>query len=146
MPITAVSGKRRALRKPAVCQAGRRLCSGLPTFTTVLSATTAAKPCDQPDFFPLTVDAKSAVRRVSPGSFRREGRAGTGGNPAACLIDRPLRPGHRRLRNEVQVVETVLTIDPADAYDVLAINAASMSTQIAGSPFTGPIGGTRLRP
>jgi len=64
---------------------------------------------------------------------------------APLLSGRPLRPGFvKGLRNEVQVVETVLTIDPDDAYDVLAINAASMSTQIAGLPFTGPIGGTRL--
>src|SRR5690606_26771911 len=61
------------------------------------------------------------------------------------LIDRPLRPSFAKgLRNEVQVVETVLAIHPDDSYDVLAINAASMSTQISGLPFSGPIGGTRI--
>ncbi|MDC4233025.1 polyribonucleotide nucleotidyltransferase [Actinomyces sp. B33] len=117
--------------------------------TTVLSATTVGKhPKDQFDFFPLTVDVEErqyAVGRIPGSFFRREGRAGTEAILAARLIDRPLRPGFvKGLRNEVQVVETVLTIHPDDAYDVLAINAASMSTQIAGLPFTGPIGGTRL--
>ena len=117
--------------------------------TTVLSATTVGKnPKDQFDFFPLTVDVEErqyAAGRIPGSFFRREGRAGTEAILAARLIDRPLRPGFvKGLRNEFQVVETVLTIDPDDAYDVLAINAASMSTQIAGLPFTGPIGGTRL--
>ena len=117
--------------------------------TTVLSATTVGKnPKDQFDFFPLTVDVEErqyAAGRIPGSFFRREGRAGTEAILAARLIDRPLRPGFvKGLRNEVQVVETVLTIDPDDAYDVLAINAASMSTQIAGLPFTVPIGGTRL--
>ena len=117
--------------------------------TTVLSATTVGKsPRDQFDFFPLTVDVEErsyAAGRIPGSFFRREGRAGTEAILAARLIDRPLRPGFvKGLRNEVQVVETVLTVHPDDAYDVLAINAASMSTQIAGLPFTGPIGGTRL--
>ena len=117
--------------------------------TTVLSATTVGKsPKDQFDFFPLTVDVEErayAAGRIPGSFFRREGRAGTEAILAARLIDRPLRPGFvKGLRNEVQVVETVLTVHPDDAYDVLAINAASMSTQIAGLPFTGPIGGTRL--
>lgn len=117
--------------------------------TRVLSATTVGKtPKDQFDFFPLTVDVEErayAAGRIPGSFFRREGRAGTEAILAARLIDRPLRPGFvKGLRNEVQVVETVLTAHPDDAYDVLAINAASMSTQIAGLPFTGPIGGTRL--
>src|SRR5690606_41261588 len=61
------------------------------------------------------------------------------------LIDRPLRPSFAKgLRNEVQIVETVLSVHPDDTYDVLAINAASISTQISGLPFSGPIGGTRV--
>ena len=117
--------------------------------TTVLSATTVGKhPKDQFDFFPLTVDVEErayAAGRIPGSFFRREGRPGTEAILAARLIDRPLRPGFvKGLRNEVQVVETVLAVNPDDAYDVLAINAASMSTQIAGLPFTGPIGGTRL--
>ncbi|MDO4258683.1 MAG: polyribonucleotide nucleotidyltransferase [Actinomycetaceae bacterium] len=117
--------------------------------TAILSATTVGKqPKDQFDFFPLTVDVEErsyAAGRIPGSFFRREGRPGTEAILAARLIDRPLRPGFiKGLRNEVQVHETVLSIHPDDAYDVLAINAASMSTQIAGLPFTGPIGGTRL--
>ncbi len=117
--------------------------------TVVLSATTVGKhPRDQFDFFPLTVDVEErqyAIGRIPGSFFRREGRPTTEAILACRLIDRPLRPGFvKGLRNEVQVVETVLAVDPEDAYDVLAINAASMSTQIAGLPFTGPIAGTRL--
>ena len=117
--------------------------------TAILSATTAGKqPKDQFDFFPLTVDVEErsyAAGRIPGSFFRREGRPGTEAILAARLIDRPLRPGFKKgLRNEVQVVATVLAAHPNDAYDVLAINAASMSTQIAGLPFSGPIAGTRL--
>lgn len=117
--------------------------------TAILSATTVGKqPKDQFDFFPLTVDVEErsyAAGRIPGSFFRREGRPGTEAILAARLIDRPLRPGFvKGLRNEVQVHEMVMAVHPDDAYDVLAINAASMSTQIAGLPFTGPIGGTRL--
>ena len=61
------------------------------------------------------------------------------------LIDRPLRPCFvKGLRNEVQVVVTVMALNPNKTYDVVAINAASLSTQLAGLPFTGPIGGVRV--
>lgn len=117
--------------------------------TAILSATTVGKhPKDQFDFFPLTVDVEErqyAAGKIPGSFFRREGRPGTEAILACRLIDRPLRPAFvKGLRNEVQVVGTVLAIHPDDAYDVLAINAASMSTQIAGLPFSGPIGGTRL--
>lgn len=117
--------------------------------TTVLSATTVGKtPKDQFDFFPLTVDVEErqyAAGRIPGNFFRREGRPGAEAILAARQIDRPLRPSFvKGLRNEVQVVATVLTVHPDDAYDVLAINAASMSTQISGLPFSGPIGGLRI--
>lgn len=117
--------------------------------TTVLSATTVGKhPRDQFDFFPLTVDVEErqyAAGRIPGNFFRREGRPTTEAILACRQIDRPLRPAFvKGLRNEVQIVETVMTAHPDDAYDVLAINAASMSTQISGLPFSGPIGGLRL--
>ncbi|QPK93927.1 polyribonucleotide nucleotidyltransferase [Actinomyces sp. zg-332] len=117
--------------------------------TVVLSATTVSStPRDQFDFFPLTVDVEErqyAAGKIPGSFFRREGRPGTEAILASRLIDRPLRPSFvKGLRNEVQVVETVLAIHPDEAYDVLAINAASMSTLLAGLPFSGPIGGTRL--
>ncbi|MCS4484223.1 polyribonucleotide nucleotidyltransferase [Gleimia sp. 6138-11-ORH1] len=117
--------------------------------TAILSATTVGKhPKDQFDFFPLTVDVEErqyAAGKIPGSFFRREGRPTTEAVLACRLMDRPLRPAFvKGLRNEVQVVGTIMAIHPDDAYDVLAINAASMSTQIAGLPFSGPIGGTRL--
>ncbi|RAE57406.1 polyribonucleotide nucleotidyltransferase, partial [Burkholderia multivorans] len=81
-----------------------------------------------------------------PGSFfRREGRPSTDAILTCRLIDRPLRPSFvKGLRNEVQVVVTVMSINPDHIYDALAINAASMSTQLSGLPFSGPIGGVRI--
>ena len=115
----------------------------------LLSATTAQKtPREAIDFFPLTVDVEErmyAAGRIPGSFFRREGRPGEGAILASRLIDRPLRPAFvKGLRNEVQVIVTVLALNPRVYYDVLAINAASMSTQLAGLPFSGPIGGVRV--
>jgi polyribonucleotide nucleotidyltransferase len=117
--------------------------------TVVLSATTASKtPKDQFDFFPLTVDVEErmyAAGRIPGSFFRREGRPTEDAILTCRLIDRPLRPSFvKGLRNEIQVVETVLALDPAHPYDVVAINAASMSTKLSGLPFSGPIGATRV--
>jgi polyribonucleotide nucleotidyltransferase len=117
--------------------------------TMLFSATTASKqPKDQFDFFPLTIDVEEKMYAAGkiPGSFfRREGRPTTEAILACRLIDRPLRPSFvDGLRNEVQVVVTVMAIHPDELYDVVAINAASMSTQLAGLPFSGPIGGVRV--
>src|SRR6202012_846782 len=117
--------------------------------TMVLSATSASKqPKEHFDFFPLTVDVEErmyAAGRIPGSFFRREGRPSEDAILTCRLIDRPLRPTFiKGLRNEVQVVITVLALNPEHAYDVLAINAASASTQISGLPFSGPIGGTRV--
>ena len=117
--------------------------------TMLLSATSASKqPKDNFDFFPLTVDVeeRSYAAGKIPGSFfRREGRPSTEAILVCRLIDRPLRPSFvEGLRNEVQIVITVLSIAPGEFYDALAINAASASTQISGLPFSGPIAGVRL--
>ncbi len=117
--------------------------------TMLLSATSAGKhPKDNFDFFPLTVDVeeRSYAAGKIPGSFfRREGRPSTEAILVCRLIDRPLRPSFvDGLRNEVQIVITVLSIAPGEFYDALAINAASASTQISGLPFSGPIAGIRM--
>ncbi len=117
--------------------------------TMLLSATTAGKhPKEQFDFFPLTIDVEErqyAAGKIPGSFFRREGRPSTEAILACRLVDRPLRPLFvKGLRNEVQVVITVLAIHPDDAYDVLAINAASISTQLSGLPFSGPVGGVRI--
>ena len=111
----------------------------------VLSATTAqSKPRDAIDFFPLTVDVEErmyAAGRI-PGSFFRRGPPVRGRDPH-LPADRPAAAPCfvKGLRNEVQVVVTVMALNPDKVYDVVAINAASLSTQLAGLPFTGPIGG-----
>jgi polyribonucleotide nucleotidyltransferase len=117
--------------------------------TMLLSATSVGKhPREGFDFFPLTVDVeeRSYAAGKIPGSFfRREGRPSTEAILVCRLIDRPLRPSFADgIRNEVQVVITVLSIAPDEFYDALAINAASASTQISGLPFDGPIAGVRL--
>ncbi len=130
-------------------QAAGAVVAYLDSDTTLLSTTTAGRsPRDQFDFFPLTVDVEErqyAVGKIPGSFFRREGRPSTEAILACRLIDRPLRPLFvKGLRNEVQVVVTVLSLHPEDAYDVLAINAASISTQISGLPFSGPVAGVRI--
>ncbi|GAB6940191.1 polyribonucleotide nucleotidyltransferase [Isoptericola variabilis] len=130
-------------------QAAGSVAAYLDGETMLLSATTAGKhPKDQFDFFPLTVDVEErqyAAGKIPGSFFRREGRPSTEAILACRLIDRPLRPLFvKGLRNEVQVVIDVLAIHPDDAYDVLAINAASASTQISGLPFSGPVAGVRV--
>ncbi|MDH2425194.1 polyribonucleotide nucleotidyltransferase [Sphaerisporangium sp. TRM90804] len=117
--------------------------------TMVLSATTASKnPKESLDFFPLTVDVEErmyAAGRIPGSFFRREGRPSEDAILTCRLIDRPLRPSFvKGLRNEVQVVATVMALNPDHLYDVVAINAASLSTQLAGLPFSGPLGGVRI--
>ncbi len=130
-------------------QAGGSTVVYLDDETMLLSATTVSKhPKDQFDFFPLTVDVEErmyAVGRIPGSFFRREGRPSEDAILTCRLIDRPLRPSFvKGLRNEVQVVVTVMALNPDHMYDVVAINAASMSTQLAGLPFSGPIGGVRV--
>ncbi len=130
-------------------QAAGAVAAYLDEDTMLLSATTAGKhPKDHFDFFPLTIDVEERMYAAGkiPGSFfRREGRPGEDAILTCRLIDRPLRPTFKKgLRNEVQVVITVLALNPDAPYDVLAINAASASTQISGLPFTGPVGATRV--
>ncbi|WP_124707035.1 polyribonucleotide nucleotidyltransferase [Gordonia insulae] len=115
----------------------------------LLSTTTASKaPKEHFDFFPLTVDVEErmyAAGRIPGSFFRREGRPSTDAILTCRLIDRPLRPTFvDGLRNEIQVVVTVMSLNPNDLYDVVAINAASASTQLAGLPFAGPVGGVRV--
>ncbi len=130
-------------------QAAGSVTAYLDDETMLLSATTAGKhPKEHFDFFPLTIDVEERMYAVGqiPGSFfRSEGRPGEDAILTCRLIDRPLRPTFKKgLRNEVQVVITVMALDPDQPYDVLAINAASMSTQLSGLPFSGPVGGVRV--
>ncbi|MCS6800833.1 MAG: polyribonucleotide nucleotidyltransferase [Chloroflexota bacterium] len=100
------------------------------------------------DFFPLTVDYEErqyAAGRI-PGSFlRREGRPSQDAILAARLTDRPLRPlFDKRMRNEVQIVTTVLSADRENQPDILSIIGASAALSISDIPFDGPVGGVRV--
>ena len=117
--------------------------------TMVLSATTVSKnPKDHLDFFPLTVDVEERMYAAGkiPGSFfRREGRPSEDAILTCRLTDRPLRPSFADgLRNEIQIVSTILSLQPDHLYDVIAINSAALSVLLAGLPFTGPVGATRV--
>lgn len=130
-------------------QAAGSVVAYLDEETMLLSATTASKhPKEHFDFFPLTVDVEErmyAAGRIPGSFFRREGRPSTDAVLTCRLIDRPLRPSFvDGLRNEIQVVITVQSLDPKDLYDVVAINAASASTQLSGLPFSGPVGAVRV--
>ncbi len=130
-------------------QAAGSVTAYLDDDTMLLSATTAGKqPKDHFDFFPLTIDVEErmyAAGRIPGSFFRSEGRPGEDAILTCRLIDRPLRPTFKKgLRNEVQVVITVMALNPDTPYDVLAINAASISTQLSGLPFSGPVGGVRV--
>ncbi|MFS0213022.1 polyribonucleotide nucleotidyltransferase [Corynebacterium striatum] len=130
-------------------QAGGSVTTYLDEDTMLLSTTTASnQPREGFDFFPLTVDVEERMYAAGkiPGSFfRREGRPSTEAILACRLIDRPLRPTFvKGLRNEVQVVVTVLSMAPEEYYDVIAINGASASTQLSGLPVSGAVGGVRI--
>jgi polyribonucleotide nucleotidyltransferase len=130
-------------------QAAGSVVAYLDDETMLLSATTASKhPKEHFDFFPLTVDVEErmyAAGRIPGSYFRREGRPSTDAILTCRLIDRPLRPSFvDGLRNEIQIVVTVLSLNPEDVYDAVAINAASASTQLSGLPFSGPIGAVRV--
>ena len=101
-----------------------------------MSATTAGKtPKDHFDFFPLTIDVEERMYAVGqiPGSFfRSEGRPGEDAILTCRLIDRPLRPTFKKgLRNEVQVVITVMALDPNMPYDVLAKISTRITNEVS---------------
>ncbi len=117
--------------------------------TMVLSATTVSKnPKDQLDFFPLTVDVEErqyAAGKIPGSFFRREGRPSEDAILTCRLTDRPLRPSFAKgLRNEIQIVSTIMALDPDELYDVVAINGAACSVLLAGLPFSGPVAGVRV--
>ncbi|HTW21606.1 MAG TPA: polyribonucleotide nucleotidyltransferase [Mycobacteriales bacterium] len=130
-------------------QAAGSVVTYLDDDTMVLSATTASKaPKDTFDFFPLTVDVEErqyAAGKIPGSFFRREGRPSEDAILTCRLTDRPLRPSFTKgLRNEVQIVSTIMALDPDHLYDVVAINGAACSVLLAGLPFSGPVAGVRV--
>ena len=100
------------------------------------------------DFFPLTINYQErtyAAGRIPGGFFRREGRASEGETLIARLIDRPLRPLFPEgFYNEVQVIATVVSLNPEVNPDIPAMIGASAALSLAGIPFNGPIGAARV--
>ncbi len=114
----------------------------------LVTATSARRMREGVDFFPLTVDVEErmyAAGRIPGSFFRREGRATEAAILTCRLIDRPLRPNFiDGFRCETHIVATVLSIDEDNAYDVLALNAASAALSVSPIPFERPIGAVRL--
>jgi polyribonucleotide nucleotidyltransferase len=100
------------------------------------------------DFFPLTVDYQErnyAAGKIPGGFFKREGRPSEKETLTSRLIDRPIRPLFPKgFKNEVQIIATVMSLDPNVDPDILALIGASASVSITGMPFGGPIGAARI--
>lgn len=117
---------------------------------TVVLATCVARREPDPgrDFFPLTVDYQErtyAAGKIPGGFFRREGRPSEKEILTSRLIDRPLRPLFPKgFRNEVQIIATVLSLDPRVDPDIPALIGASAAVALAGVPFRGPVGAARI--
>ncbi|WP_028108591.1 polyribonucleotide nucleotidyltransferase [Ferrimonas futtsuensis] len=117
--------------------------------TTVLVTVVGKKQADPGrDFFPLTVNYQEktyAAGKIPGGFFKREGRPSEGETLTARLIDRPIRPLFPKgFKNEVQVVATVVSVDPEIQPDVVAMIGASAALALSGIPFAGPIGCARV--
>ncbi|MGY0612267.1 MULTISPECIES: polyribonucleotide nucleotidyltransferase [unclassified Luteimonas] len=100
------------------------------------------------DFFPLTVDYQEkfyAGGRIPGGFFKREGRATEKETLTSRLIDRPIRPLFPDgFRNEVQIIATVMSMNPEVDGDILALIGASAALSLSGAPFDGPIGAAKV--
>ena len=114
----------------------------------VVAATGTKTPREGVDFFPLTVDFEEkmyAVGKLPGGFIKREGRPSTHAVLTSRLIDRPIRPmfpdGYR---NDVQIVATVVSVDPDNAPDIPAMIGASAALCVSDIPFEGPIAGVRV--
>ena len=117
--------------------------------TVVLVSVVAAKSAKPgQDFFPLTVDYQEkvyAAGRIPGGFFKREGRPSEKETLTSRLIDRPIRPLFPDgFYNEVQVVATVMSLNPEVDSDIPALIGASAALAISGVPFNGPIGAARV--
>ncbi len=116
--------------------------------TSVLVTVVCEKGGVPRDFLPLTVDFEErtyAAGRIPGGFFRREGRPSEKAVLTCRLIDRPIRPLFPKgFTNEVQIIATVMSVDPEIDPDIVAMIGASAALQISGVPFNGPIGAARV--
>ena len=113
--------------------------------TAVLSVCVMGKNMVSQDFFPLTVlyqERLYSVGKIPGGFIKREGRPSDAATLAARLIDRPIRPMFdENLRNEIQVINTVLSVDQDNSPEITALFGSSLSLGISNIPFDGPVAG-----
>ncbi|MAJ91184.1 MAG: polyribonucleotide nucleotidyltransferase [Legionellales bacterium] len=117
--------------------------------TAVLVSCVAKKDAREgQDFFPLTVDYQEktyAAGKIPGGFFKREGRPTEKETLTCRLIDRPIRPLFpKEFKNEIQIIASVMSLDPTVDPDIAAIIGASASLSLTGAPFNGPIGAARV--
>jgi len=114
----------------------------------LVTAVMSKKASEHLDFFPLSVDVEErmyAAGKIPGGFFKREGRASEKAILVSRLTDRPLRPlFDKNLRNEVQIIATILSVDTINLYDISVINGASMALYISDIPFEEPVGAVRM--
>src|SRR5437899_2533069 len=122
-------------------------CGGTMVLSTVVAAKTPMEGRDR-DFLPLTVEYRErayAGGRIPGGFFKREGRPDEKETLTCRLIDRPLRPLFpKAFRNELQVINLVVSADDENDPDVLAMVGSSAAVALSGIPFSGPIGAVRV--
>lgn len=113
--------------------------------TAVLSVCVMGKNMISSDFFPLTVlyqERLYSVGKIPGGFIKREGRPSDAATLAARLIDRPIRPMFdENLRNEIQVINTVLSVDQDNSPEITALFGSSLCLGISNIPFDGPVAG-----
>jgi len=117
--------------------------------TSILVTTVAKKDAEEGrDFFPLTVNYQErtySAGKIPGGFFKREGRPSEKETLTCRLIDRPLRPLFPKgFTNEVQIIATVVSLDPEIDPDILAIIGSSAAVALSGAPFSGPVGAARV--
>jgi len=114
----------------------------------IITAVMNQKPADNVDFLPLVVDVEErmyAAGKIPGGFFRREGRASDKAILNSRLTDRPLRPlFDKNIRNEIQIIATVISFDQINPYDISVINGTSMALCISDIPFEEPVGAVRI--
>jgi len=129
-------------------QAGGAVLASLGDSVVLVSVVAAKQSKPGQDFFPLTVDYQEktyAAGRIPGGFFKREGRPSEKETLTSRLIDRPIRPLFPEgFYNEVQVVATVLSVDPEIDPDIPALIGASAAISLSGMPFSGPIAAARV--
>ena len=129
-------------------QAGAAVTVQVGDTMVLVTVVVAKSPRDGVDFLPLTVEFQErayAGGRIPGGFFRREGRPSEGEILVARLIDRPVRPLFPdHFRNEIQIVATVLSLDPDIDAEIPAMIGASAALKLSGAPFAGPIGAARV--